>query len=210
MTQRKTNSSRLLFYRSPPTGLDRREERLRAARDKVAEYQTEETLPPVDEHDPDTLEEWADLVSKRIEEAMRRGDFDNLPGRGKPLRLQHDPFVPEEQQMAFKLLQNNDLTPNWIAERKEILRVNEQFGRQVQAIAQEALAQWAAAPDDAQREQVQNTWARWIARWEAEIVAINRRIQTLNLKQPVNHLEIIKLRLDDELRRAGVGRVLTV
>jgi hypothetical protein len=116
--------------------------------------------------------------------------------------------VPEDQQMAFKLLQNNNLTPSWIAERKEILRVNEQFGRQVQTIAQEALAQWAAAPDDAHREQVQATWARWIARWEAEIVEINRRIQTLNLKQPVNHLEIIKLRLDDELRRAGVTRTL--
>lgn len=30
---------------------------------------------------------WKDMVEESIEEAIRSGVFDNLPGRGKPLKL---------------------------------------------------------------------------------------------------------------------------
>ncbi|HXF64165.1 MAG TPA: DnaJ family domain-containing protein [Caldilineaceae bacterium] len=209
MSQGQRNPSRLLFFRPPAK---RQGPKLAAAREKAAEYQQREPIPaePIsDEEEPKTtLEQWADIVTQRIEEAMRRGEFDNLPGRGKPMQVMREPFVPEDQQMAFKLLKNNDMTPDWIAERKELLKVKERFSQQVQSIAQEALAQWAAAGDEARRENVQAVWARWLARWESEVAEINRRIQTLNLKQPIAHLEVFKIRLDDELRRAGVARTL--
>jgi DnaJ family protein C protein 28 len=205
MSQEKRNPSRLLFYR-PPAQPD--EARLAAARDKATEYRDQDARPAESKHAVPTMDEWNNIVSQRIEEAMRRGEFDNLPGRGKPQRLQREPFVPEDQQMAFKLLQNNDLTPDWIAERKELLRLKQSFGEQVQSIAAEALAQWHAAEDAVRRQAVLATWERWLRRWEAEAGEINRRIQNLNLKQPIAHLEVIKLRLDDELRRAGVTRTL--
>jgi DnaJ family protein C protein 28 len=209
MSQRKPNPSRLLFYR-PPANIA--EERLAAARDKAAEYHNHEAAPAdgeqVEKKEVRTLDSWGDLVSQRIEEAIRRGEFDNLPGRGKPIDVQPDPFVPQDRQMAYRLLKNNDMAPGWITERKEVLKLKERFSQQLQTIAEEARAQWAAAQDEARREQVMNRWARWLVRWEGEIVEINRRIQTLNLKQPVTHLEVLKLRLDDELRRAGATRIL--
>jgi hypothetical protein len=75
-------------------------------------------------------------------------------------------------------------------------------------VAREALTQWHAAEDAVRRQEVLATWERWLLRWENEVRDINRRIQNLNLTQPIAHLEVIKLRLDDELRRAGVGRTL--
>jgi hypothetical protein len=39
-------------------------------------------------------------------------------------------------------------------------------------------------------------------------VELNRRIGMLNLKQPIAHLEIFKLRLDDELRQVNATRRL--
>jgi hypothetical protein len=39
--------------------------------------------------------------------------------------------------------------------------------------------------------------------WRAEVVELNKRILTQNLKQPVVFLEIFPLRLEDELRRAN-------
>lgn len=181
---------------------------MRAARDKAADYQEQDAHPAEAAQSASTMDEWSNLVSRRIEEAMRRGEFDNLPGQGKPQRIQREPFVPEEQQMAFRLLQNNDLTPDWISERKEVLRLKERFQERVQAIAQEALTHWHAAADAKRQQEVLAIWQHWLSRWETEVQEINRRIQNLNLKQPISHLEVIKLRLDDELRRAGVSRSL--
>lgn len=212
MSNAARKPSRLLFYR-PPSG----PARLRQAREQAGEYRTQDEPPvPATQHAvPDSdqdatpeIDEWRDLVSKRIEEAMRRGDFDNLPGRGKPVDVSRQPFVPEDQLMAFKLLQNNDLTPDWIAERKEVLKGIEAFRAKLHGVAAQARVQWEASADDARRHDVAMTWLRWIARWEADIVEMNRRINTLNLRQPSIHLEVFKLRLDDELRRAGVGRKL--
>lgn len=214
MSQDKQQPSRIIFR--PPNRFASRaassiseEERLRAAREKAAEYRTPRTPLP---HDPESddevtkMEEWADLVSKRIEEAMRRGDFDNLAGKGKPMRVDKDPFVPEDQQMAFSLLKNNDMTPTWIADRKEMLRSIEQWREEFRRIVGEAQRAWVAAGSDERRVQIRERWERWIVRWEDEVTEINRRITTLNLKQPVNSLEVYKLRLDDELRRVGAGR----
>lgn len=213
MSQNKPLSSRLIYNPSPKraakTEMQRSmEERLRNAREKAAEYRNPK--PPTEEEADGgrTIEEWADLVTNRIEEAIRRGDFDNLAGHGKPLRLEEDPFVPEGQQMAYRLLKNNDMTPNWIAERKEMLRAIETWREQFRRIVGEAHAAWVAAASDERRVQVRQSWERWIIRWEDEIRELNRNIGTFNLKQPITHLEIFKLRLDDELRKVGMARTL--
>ncbi|HZK43951.1 MAG TPA: DUF1992 domain-containing protein [Syntrophomonadaceae bacterium] len=61
-----------------------------------------------------------DLVEDQIQKAFKRGDFDNLPGKGKPLDLHENPFEPPELRMAFKILKNNDFAPYWIELGKEI------------------------------------------------------------------------------------------
>jgi hypothetical protein len=42
---------------------------------------------------------------RRIQEAIDAGEFDNLEGAGQPLKLDDNPFVPEELRAAFKVLQ---------------------------------------------------------------------------------------------------------
>ena len=47
------------------------------------------------------------LAERRIEEAIERGEFDDLPGAGKPLDLDDlDPLLPEELRMAYRILKN--------------------------------------------------------------------------------------------------------
>jgi hypothetical protein len=62
------------------------------------------------------------LAERRIEEAMREGKFDNLPGMGKPLEL--EPMPAEENARmtwwALRILKNNDYTPDEIRYRKAI------------------------------------------------------------------------------------------
>jgi hypothetical protein len=62
------------------------------------------------------------VADRKIEEAMREGKFDNLPGAGKPLDL--DPIPTDEKARllwwALKLLRQNDVVPEEITWRKQI------------------------------------------------------------------------------------------
>jgi hypothetical protein len=51
------------------------------------------------------------LAERRIQEAMERGEFDNLPGRGKPLVQEDLSAVPEDLRMAYKILKNAGCVP---------------------------------------------------------------------------------------------------
>lgn len=62
------------------------------------------------------------LADRRIEDAMKEGKFDNLPGAGKPLDL--EPIPAEENARltwwALRILKNNNFTPEEIRWRKAI------------------------------------------------------------------------------------------
>ena len=47
------------------------------------------------------------IAEKRIQEAIDRGEFIDLPGEGDPLNLNENPFESPEMRMAFNLLENN-------------------------------------------------------------------------------------------------------
>ena len=60
------------------------------------------------------------LVEERIQEAFRRGDFDDLPGAGRPLALDDDGLVPPEVRIAYRILKNAGFVPPEVLERREI------------------------------------------------------------------------------------------
>jgi len=51
------------------------------------------------------------IAERKIAEAAARGEFDGLPGAGKPLDLAEDPLVPEDQRMANRILKNAGFAP---------------------------------------------------------------------------------------------------
>ena len=46
------------------------------------------------------------IAENKIQEAMKQGEFDDLPGKGQPLPDDGLDQVPEDLRMAFKLLKN--------------------------------------------------------------------------------------------------------
>jgi hypothetical protein len=52
-----------------------------------------------------------EIAEQRIRQAMERGEFDNLPGAGKPLKLDDDSLIPEELRAAYRLLKNAGFLP---------------------------------------------------------------------------------------------------
>ena len=63
------------------------------------------------------------LVEQRIEAALAAGEFDDLPGAGKPLALDDDALVPEELRGAHRILKNAGFIPPEIETRREIATV---------------------------------------------------------------------------------------
>jgi hypothetical protein len=65
------------------------------------------------------------IVEQRIKEAMEKGEFDNLPGKGRPIPLEDDSHVPEDLRLAYKVLKNADCLPPELLEKKEILQMED-------------------------------------------------------------------------------------
>jgi hypothetical protein len=75
-----------------------------------------------------TLEEWESWVDKAIAEARDRGEFDNLPGRGKPLQLDDAPFA-DGREIGFGILKNAGMAPYWVELNKEISSATDALDR---------------------------------------------------------------------------------
>jgi hypothetical protein len=51
------------------------------------------------------------LAEQRIVEAQRKGEFENLAGKGKPLELADYSTLPEDLRMAYHVLKNANVLP---------------------------------------------------------------------------------------------------
>ncbi|HSM00615.1 MAG TPA: DnaJ family domain-containing protein [Candidatus Limnocylindria bacterium] len=65
------------------------------------------------------------MAENKIREAMARGEFANLPGAGKPLRLEDDSTIPDDLRIAYKILRNAGCIPPELEVRKEIITLRD-------------------------------------------------------------------------------------
>jgi DnaJ family protein C protein 28 len=152
------------------------------------------------------LARWDTVMDEVIEEAIRNGEFDNLPGKGKPLNLNNNPYG-KETELAYSLLKNNDYTLPWIATRREIFEQIELFRAELKETYRVYSAEYCMTKDEMARSALEAGWRHYLNNEvETAIQDLNRKIFDANLKQPREVVEILKLNMKRELERAGVGR----
>lgn len=78
------------------------------------------------------------IAENRILEAIDSGLFDNLRGKGQPLKFEDDSYIPPDLKMAYKIMKNADCLPPELELRKEIVRLQDLV---------------AALPDEAEKMQ---------------------------------------------------------
>jgi hypothetical protein len=120
------------------------------------------------------------ISEDRIRAAIEEGKFDNLPGMGKPLNLDENPFEPEDMRMANSLLRSNDFTPVWLEIWKEIEQDLEK--------ARSRYKIRSAMDAEPARTEFSTT-----------IAALNRRILDYNLRVPSNVFQRPTLDLQKEI-----------
>ena len=55
-------------------------------------------------------------IDEHIRKAQQEGKFDDLPGKGKPLKLEDDPHADPAWQLAFRMLKEAGYSLPWIEE----------------------------------------------------------------------------------------------
>lgn len=156
---------------------------------------------------PRSLEDWESAVDKQIREAMERGEFDHLPGAGKPLNLAENPFAPEDWRLAFKILKDNNVAPDWIETGKQIRDERSTLVRLLEQQTQwqrERLAKIKSlAPDKsiAEREHLAQVRDKTMRVYRQRAEALNKLIDIFNLKVPNAQLQVPRVRIDEELTK---------
>lgn len=125
------------------------------------------------------------LIDEQIQDAMRKGQFADLPGTGKPLKLDDDSHVPETMRMANKIMRDNDLMPEWMQQGKELDAAHEKLVAQVQRLVQRGLVSGVSV--EALREAAKKH---------------NSRVLSYNLKVPQGVAHKRHFDVDQELQKA--------
>ncbi len=149
--------------------------------------------------------EWEGVVDKQIRDAIERGEFDGLSGRGRPIDLGENPFVPRDWRLAYKLMQDAGVSPEWIEQDKEIRRELSSLGDWIESNARSVREQAARAkklaPDQmiAEYKRLTEERDRISNRYRARATELNRQIDLFNLKAPVSRLQHPRVRVEDEI-----------
>ncbi|WP_234447128.1 DUF1992 domain-containing protein [Virgibacillus salexigens] len=69
---------------------------------------------------------YADPIGEMIKKAENDGQFDNLPGKGKPLYLGKNYLNPDEKQL-YKTMKDNHVLPKWVELANEIDHIKKEF-----------------------------------------------------------------------------------
>ena len=131
-------------------------------------------------------------VNKQIEEAMERGEFADLPGEGKPLKFDTNPFLTPQARMTNRLLKENGFAPRWVELEKEIKREKAQLERSlINLKARRERLLVIVQQDPHRREVIGRTFeqerARVITQYSEKLENLNRKIQRVNLLMPIRN-----------------------
>ncbi|HEX8852469.1 MAG TPA: DUF1992 domain-containing protein [Pyrinomonadaceae bacterium] len=67
------------------------------------------------------------FVEEQVRRAMERGEFDDLPGRGKPVNLEAYFNTPADLRMGYSILKNNNFVPGEVQLLKEVEALREEL-----------------------------------------------------------------------------------
>uniref|UniRef100_A0A0K8TG99 J domain-containing protein n=1 Tax=Lygus hesperus TaxID=30085 RepID=A0A0K8TG99_LYGHE len=136
------------------------------------------------------------LVEDLIQESMTRGEFDNLGGKGKPLksRTSHNPYVDFTTHKMNEVLIDNGFTPQWITLAKEIREHRDQIRKNLQK-TRAKIGPLPLNADDL------TYWSTTLERLEHDVQYLNSKIDFYNLVVPILHKQMTHFSLPLEAEK---------
>ncbi len=136
-------------------------------------------------------------VEEHIRRAMDEGNFDDLPGKGKPLHLEENPLEDPEWRLASHVLRNGGFTLPWIEARREI-------ERDIDASRATLARAWRWRKISLERNrscnQGESDWQKDMETFCEQVIHFNQRISNYNLQAPSLNFHLITLDAESEIR----------
>ena len=137
-------------------------------------------------------------IEEHIRRALEEGQFDDLPGKGKPLRLDDNPYESEDWRMAHHVLRSGGFTLPWIETRNEI---DELMENACHDLARAWNYRGASHKQGLAPSQVDAEWNRAVNVFREQVAALNKRIFSYNLEAPSTAFHILMLDIERELEK---------
>ncbi|KAF2103676.1 hypothetical protein NA57DRAFT_69889 [Rhizodiscina lignyota] len=142
---------------------------------------------------PVTLQGLASLANERIEDAIARGQFKNLP-RGMKIERDYNassPFIDTTEYLLNKIIQKQDIVPPWIEKQQELISTATKFRARLRN-------DWKrhAARSIASRGGSLDTQIRKAQEYAAAEMIVNpptKKEETINVVDPEGHVSQISL-----------------
>ncbi len=116
-----------------------------------------------------------------IQNAMDRGVFDNLSGKGKPLNLRENPLVAKEWRTAYSMLEKEGFALPWMEDRKEI---EKDLKKAQLALKRTWMWREGRQAQGDHSSFVEHEWRKAQTRFSEVVVKLNRRIEAYNAQIP--------------------------
>ncbi|XP_053420544.1 dnaJ homolog subfamily C member 28 [Nycticebus coucang] len=135
------------------------------------------------------------LVEDLIQESMAKGDFDNLSGKGKPLKkFSGCSYIDPMTHNLNRILIDNGYQPEWILMQKEIKDTIEQL-REAILVSRKKLGNPMTPVE-------QKQWDRICEQFQENIRTLNKRINDFNLIVPILTRQKVHFDAQKEIIRA--------
>ncbi|KAJ6778286.1 hypothetical protein OIU74_002134 [Salix koriyanagi] len=128
------------------------------------------------------------VVEQRIWHSMEEGQFENLPGKGKPLNLSTDSHADPAEDTLYRILSKNGCAPEWVELNKEITH---------------QISEWRLALKKAWMSKCNGDYSTWIEGSEilqVQLRDINNKVFRYNLIVPFGR-QMFGLKWEKELDR---------
>lgn len=161
-------------------------------RDRMRQ-ELKERFTPAARQIPATLQGLSSLANERIEDAMARGQFKNLP-RGQKIERDHNmssPFLDTTEYFMNKIIQRQDIVPPWIEKQQELVSTAARFRGRLRNDWKRHAVRMIAARGGSLAMLVRR--AEEYAAAEAIVNPIKKKVETLNAVDKEGHMSQIKL-----------------
>ena len=144
------------------------------------------------------MSKYSRIVDDQIRRAMESGEFDDLPGKGKPLKLEENPYEDPAWRVAFQALRSSGYTLPWIQTRREIETLFE-----TACVSLRRTWHWRCAllEEGQSGNLVEAEWQKALTAFQDRIAKLNDRIFSYNLSVPSEQFQLRKIKLQNEIER---------